>query len=84
MFSSRFRYLGYNGSFLIVDFVFFQEIADKEIADLPRDSTRFRLVDRCAITSRPRGVQQRWRVSRIIWRHLADYNKLSGVTRAWW
>ncbi|XP_049800620.1 28S ribosomal protein S14, mitochondrial [Schistocerca serialis cubense] len=61
-----------------------REIADKEIAAFPRDSSKVRLVNRCAVTSRPRGVVQRWRLSRIVWRHLADYNKLSGVQRAMW
>ncbi|XP_067014625.1 small ribosomal subunit protein uS14m [Anabrus simplex] len=61
-----------------------REIADKEIADFPRDSCFTRVRNRCAITSRPRGVVQRWRLSRIAWRHLADYNKLAGVQRAMW
>lgn len=33
---------------------------------------------------RPRGIVKEWRMSRIVWRHLADYNKLSGVQRAMW
>lgn len=65
-------------------FVHQQEVADREIAAFPRDAHPTRLHGRCVVTSRPRAVSPRWRVSRIIWRHLADYNKLSGVTRAWW
>ncbi|XP_026467096.1 28S ribosomal protein S14, mitochondrial-like [Ctenocephalides felis] len=61
-----------------------REIADSEIAALPRDSSIVALKKRCAITSRPRGCVTRWRLSRIMWRHLADYNKLSGVQRAMW
>lgn len=61
-----------------------QEIADAEIHALPRDSSLVRIVNRCAITSRPRGVVFRWRLSRFVFRHLADYNKLSGVQRAMW
>nr|CAG4641401.1 EOG090X0MNX [Eulimnadia texana] len=61
-----------------------QEIADKEIAALPRDSSIVRLRKRCVITSRPRGVVNKWRVSRIVFRQLADYNKLSSVQRAIW
>lgn len=61
-----------------------KEIADKEVAALPIDSNRNRLTDRCIVTSRPRGNQRLWRLSRIVWRHHADYNKLSGVQRACW
>ncbi|KAJ4428829.1 hypothetical protein ANN_25822 [Periplaneta americana] len=61
-----------------------EEIADKEVAALPRDSNYIRVRHRCAITSRPRGVVFKWRLSRIVWRHLADYNKLAGVQRAMW
>uniref|UniRef100_A0A1B0ET84 28S ribosomal protein S14, mitochondrial n=1 Tax=Lutzomyia longipalpis TaxID=7200 RepID=A0A1B0ET84_LUTLO len=61
-----------------------REIADAEIHAFPRDSCLNRVRERCCITSRPRGVVHRWRMSRIMWRHLADYNKLSGVQRAMW
>ncbi|XP_028136435.1 28S ribosomal protein S14, mitochondrial [Diabrotica virgifera virgifera] len=61
-----------------------REIADAEIHALPRDSALIRTKKRCVITSRPRGVVYRWRLSRIVFRHLADYNKLSGVQRAMW
>jgi small subunit ribosomal protein S14 len=61
-----------------------REIADVEIAAFPRDSSLVRVRERCALTSRARGNVFRWRVSRIVWRHLADYNKLSGVQRAMW
>ncbi|KAM9501357.1 small ribosomal subunit protein uS14m [Clarias gariepinus] len=61
-----------------------QEVADKEIAALPRDSCPVRIRNRCVITSRPRGVKRRWRLSRIVFRHLADHNQMSGIQRAMW
>lgn len=61
-----------------------REIADQEVAKLPRDSNYIRIVSRCAVTSRPRGVYMKYHLSRIVWRHLADYNKLAGVQRAMW
>lgn len=61
-----------------------REMADLEIAAQPRDSSIVRIRRRCALTSRPRGVVHRWRLSRIVFRHLADYNKLSSVQRAMW
>ncbi|XP_077294111.1 mitochondrial ribosomal protein S14 [Arctopsyche grandis] len=61
-----------------------RDIADAEIAAFPNSSTSMHINNRCAITSRPRGVVIDWRLSRIVWRSLADYNKLSGVQRAKW
>ncbi|XP_036891019.1 28S ribosomal protein S14, mitochondrial isoform X1 [Sturnira hondurensis] len=61
-----------------------QEVADEEIAALPRDSCPVRIRNRCVMTSRPRGVKRRWRLSRIVFRHLADHGQMSGVQRAIW
>uniref|UniRef100_A0AC11D5S6 Mitochondrial ribosomal protein S14 n=1 Tax=Ovis aries TaxID=9940 RepID=A0AC11D5S6_SHEEP len=61
-----------------------QEVADEEIAALPRDSCPVRIRNRCVMTSRPRGVKRRWRLSRIVFRHLADHGQLSGIQRAIW
>ncbi|XP_062412259.1 28S ribosomal protein S14, mitochondrial [Sardina pilchardus] len=61
-----------------------QEVADKEIAALPRDSCPVRIRNRCVLTSRPRGVKRRWRVSRIVFRDLADHSQMSGIQRAMW
>ncbi|KXJ77487.1 hypothetical protein RP20_CCG007396 [Aedes albopictus] len=61
-----------------------REMASAEIHAFPRDTSLVRVRERCAVTSRSRGIVHRWRVSRIVWRHMADYNKLSGVQRAMW
>ncbi|XP_066537952.1 28S ribosomal protein S14, mitochondrial [Hoplias malabaricus] len=61
-----------------------QEVADKEIAALPRDSCPVRIRNRCVLTSRPRGVKHRWRLSRIVFRHLTDHGQMSGIQRAMW
>ncbi|XP_033640153.1 28S ribosomal protein S14, mitochondrial-like [Asterias rubens] len=61
-----------------------KEIADREIAAFPRDSCWIRQRNRCAITSRPRSVLPRWRLSRIVWRQVADANHMSGVQRSSW
>ncbi|NWQ95638.1 RT14 protein, partial [Burhinus bistriatus] len=61
-----------------------QEVADKEIAALPRDSCPVRIRNRCVLTSRPRGVKRRWRLSRIVFRHFADHAQMSGIQRAMW
>ncbi|KAI5642364.1 ribosomal protein s14p/S29e domain-containing protein [Phthorimaea operculella] len=61
-----------------------RELADKDINKFEMNAIPLRINNRCAVTSRPRGVVLEWRLSRIAWRHLADYNKLSGVQRAMW
>lgn len=62
-----------------------REIASQELHNnFPRDAAFNRVVNRCMITSRPRGNVTKYRVSRIMFRHLADYNKLAGVQRAIW
>ncbi|XP_022907418.1 small ribosomal subunit protein uS14m [Onthophagus taurus] len=61
-----------------------KELADTQINSFPRDSTLLRCKKRCVVTSRPRGVVIRWRLSRIVFRSLVDYNKMAGVQRAMW
>merc|ERR1712150_28277 len=61
-----------------------QEVADKEIADLPKDSSITRVVNRCIISGRARGTVRGYRISRINWRKLADYSKLPGIKRSQW
>ncbi|XP_053600908.1 small ribosomal subunit protein uS14m [Plodia interpunctella] len=61
-----------------------RELADKDINKFEMNAIPMRINNRCVVTSRPRGIVKEWRMSRIVWRHLADYNKLSGVQRAMW
>lgn len=54
--------------------------------EMPRKSQwrSGRLRYHCILTGRPRGRVMRYRVSRFWFRHLADYNKLSGVIKGKW
>jgi len=61
-----------------------REVAIEDQQSLPRDSHRDRRNNRCAITSRPRGKLLRYRLSRIVWRDLADHGLISGAIRAKW
>ncbi|VDO05633.1 unnamed protein product [Rodentolepis nana] len=61
-----------------------RDTASVQIHSLPRDSCFTRIMTRCVMTSRRRGCKTRWRVSRIIFRSLADYNRLSGAQWAIW
>ncbi|XP_043276384.1 28S ribosomal protein S14, mitochondrial [Venturia canescens] len=61
-----------------------RELASKDMDEIPRQAALRQIVFRCKLTSRPRGVVYRWGLSRIVFRDLADFNKLSGVQRAMW
>ncbi|XP_011502850.1 PREDICTED: 28S ribosomal protein S14, mitochondrial [Ceratosolen solmsi marchali] len=61
-----------------------QDLASEAFNDIPRQSALRQLTPRCVITSRAYGTVHRWRLSRFVFRHLADYNKLCGVQRAMW
>ena len=64
-----------------------QEIKDCAYQDIqkhPRDSTVLRINRRCAVTGRARGIFHQFRVYRFVFRHNADYNKISGARYALW
>jgi|ERR1712135_180200 len=61
-----------------------KELADYELCTLPRDSDRIRVVNRCVMTSRPRGKKRRWRLSRMMIRNIMDHGMMSGLMRAKW
>ncbi|XP_018020445.1 28S ribosomal protein S14, mitochondrial [Hyalella azteca] len=60
------------------------EDAKDELKTMPLNHHWTRMHPRCLVTSRPRGLVKDWKLSRIVWRHEADYNKLSGVQWAFW
>ena len=61
-----------------------REIADEMIQAQPRNAAIKRITFRCVVSSKPRGNVHAYRISRHVFRHLADYNKLAGVQRALW
>lgn len=64
--------------------LFQEEINQQFDKIIPRQTALRQLTARCVLTSRGHGVVYRWRLSRIMFRELADSNKLSGVQRAIW
>lgn len=58
--------------------------AQKAMAKLPRNSSKIRIRNRCAISGRPRAYIGKFGVSRITFRELAHDGKLPGVTKASW
>lgn len=58
--------------------------ASKKLQTLPRDGSRARVVTRCYMTGRPRGVLRKFGLSRIAFRELALDGKIPGVTKSSW
>ena len=55
-----------------------------KLNDLPRDSSKVRVRNRCEITGRSRGVYRKFGLSRIKFRELSMSGDLPGVTKASW
>ena len=55
-----------------------------ELDKLPKNSAKIRLHNRCQLTGRPKGCVRYFGISRNVFRELASYGKLPGVTKASW
>jgi small subunit ribosomal protein S14 len=55
-----------------------------KLAELPRNSSKNRIRNRCLLTGRPRGVYRKFGLSRIAFRDLASDGKLPGVVKSSW
>lgn len=55
-----------------------------KLAEMPRNSSRTRVRNRCVLTGRPRGYYRKFAMSRIALRELASAGMLPGVTKASW
>lgn len=58
--------------------------ATLKLAELPRNSSKTRVRNRCALTGRPRGHHRRFNLSRVALRELASCGELPGVTKSSW
>jgi len=58
--------------------------ASLKLAELPRNSSKTRLRNSCAMTGRPRGYIRKLNLSRIALRDLASNGQLPGVTKSSW
>ena len=54
------------------------------LAEMPRNSAKIRIRNRCALTGRPRGHFRKFKLSRIAVRDLASRGELPGVTKSSW
>ena len=58
--------------------------AQLRLAELPRNSSRVRVRNRCELTGRPRAYYRKFRLSRIMLRDLASQGQIPGVTKSSW
>lgn len=55
-----------------------------KLADMPRNSSKTRIRNRCALTGRPRGNLRRFNLCRNMVRDLASKGQLPGVKKSSW
>ena len=56
----------------------------KALDELPKNSSKVRLKNRCQLTGRPRGFIRHFGISRIAFRDMALEGKIPGVKKASW
>jgi small subunit ribosomal protein S14 len=54
------------------------------LAELPRNSAKVRVRNRCALTGRPRGYHRKFGMSRIALRELGSAGQIPGLVKASW
>lgn len=57
---------------------------NKLIKKLPRNSSKTKIRNRCALTGRPRGVYRKFGLCRIVLRDLCSFGQIPGVTKSSW
>ncbi len=55
-----------------------------QLAEMPRNSSKTRVRNRCALSGRPRAYYRKFNLSRIALRDLASRGELPGVTKSSW
>ncbi len=58
--------------------------ASLKLAELPRNSSKTRIRNRCEVTGRPRGFYRKLKMSRIALRELASEGKIPGMVKSSW
>ncbi len=59
-------------------------MAALKLAELPRNSSKTRIRNRCLVTGRPRGFYRKLKMSRIALRHLGSDGKIPGLVKSSW
>lgn len=55
-----------------------------KLAEMPRNSAKIRVRNRCALTGRPRGYHRKFNLSRNALRLLASHGELPGIVKSSW
>ena len=58
--------------------------AQQKLSQLPRNSAKNRIMNRCEITGRPHGVYRKLKISRIALRQLGLQGKIPGLVKSSW
>ena len=58
--------------------------AQQKLSQLPRNSAKTRVMNRCKITGRPHGVYRKLKISRIALRQLGLQGKIPGMVKSSW
>jgi small subunit ribosomal protein S14 len=58
--------------------------AQLKLAELPRNSSKTRVRNRCSLTGRPRGYYRKFKLSRIAVRELASSGQIPGMVKSSW
>ena len=58
--------------------------AQQKLSNLPRNSAKIRVMNRCEITGRPHGVYRKLKISRIALRQLGLQGKIPGLVKSSW
>ena len=55
-----------------------------KLAEMPRNSAKSRIRNRCEVSGRPRGYYRKFRLSRIALRDLASIGQIPGMVKSSW
>jgi len=58
--------------------------AQLKLAEMPRNSSKVRIRNRCEVSGRPRGVYRKLKMSRIALRDLGNLGKIPGIVKSSW
>ncbi len=58
--------------------------AQFKLNELPRDSSKIRVRNRCEVSGRPRGVYRKLKLSRIAIRDLGSLGRIPGIVKSSW
>ena len=59
-------------------------LASLKLAELPRNSSKVRVRNRCKLTGRPRGVYRKFGLARNELRKMASFGEIPGLVKSSW